>query len=193
MTRFLKLIIEPIYVADPELGSIDIVRKSVKNGSKGSNGSGEYLFNLNAILAPVDKDSLDRATVEGGKLCTSLRFVIGRQQAYQGVEFIWGELVENFGEFSLETSTEELIGIEDYQDALAEINEQGNFGDITSAEQLVDAICAAQRIWEPFVNPQPGNTKLASVVSSRDFKGKVYNNKGALVELVGWKFYECDQ
>lgn len=191
MTRFLKLIIEPIYVADPDIGTIDITRKSARYDVKGSNGSGEYLFNLNAILAPVDKDSLNRSTIEGATLCNSLRFVIGHQQGYQGVEFMWGKLLCEAGECSLETN-QELISMGNYEDALAEINEQGVFGDITSAEQLVDAICAAQRIWEPFINPKPGNTKLASVVSSRDFKGKVYNDKGELIELVGWRFYECD-
>ena len=66
------------------------------------------------------------------------------------------------------------------------------FGDITNIEQATEAVCAANRIFSEALLPKSGNTKLASILSSRDFKGKVYDETGALVELVGWGFEVCD-
>tara|TARA_R100000742_G_C4260232_1_gene78048 strand:+ start:483 stop:1025 length:543 start_codon:yes stop_codon:yes gene_type:complete len=177
-TKFLKLIIEPIY------GPVGDKTVFVKFDTKGSNGSGEYLFNLSAISAPNTTTSIDRAAAE---YCSNLNFIIGDQQAYEGIEFLWAK-----PEAEELDATPELINLGNYQDALDSINGGEDFGDIKTVEQLNEAMCSAQRIWESFINPKEGNTKLGSILSSRDFKGKVYNKDGDLVELVGWRWVECD-
>ncbi len=89
MTRFLKLIIEPIFVENAELGFPVDETRSINFTEFGSKGSGEYLFNLDAIIS--DSTEANQTRGDSG-LCKNVDFMIGHQQAYQGIRLIWGRV-----------------------------------------------------------------------------------------------------
>jgi len=190
MTRFLKLIIEPIFLNDAELGvPVDQTRVSPK-ANYGSKGSGEYLFNLDAIVSNTVTENLE---VGNSNTCSLVKFIIGDQQSYQGIKLLFGRLEAGEGGIVSLQEVPALFNGSAWNDAKATFDEGvGPFGDITNIEQATEAVCAAQRIFSEALVPKEGNTKLASILSSRDFKGKVYDTSGRLVELIGWDFEVCD-
>ena len=191
MTRFLKLIIEPIFLDDAELGvPVDQTRKSPK-ANHGSKGSGEYLFNLDAIVSNSVTENLEAGN---NSTCSLVKFIIGDQQSYQGIKLIFGRLEAGEGGILSLQEVPSLFNGGSWSDAKATFDEEPGtpFGDITNIEQATEAVCAAQRIFSEALVPREGNTKLASILSSRDFKGKVYDVEGKLCELIGWDFEVCD-
>tara|TARA_R100001015_G_C4514195_1_gene85010 strand:+ start:55 stop:630 length:576 start_codon:yes stop_codon:yes gene_type:complete len=190
MTRFLKLIIEPIFLEDGENPGVFVDETRRQNFTdQGSKGSGEYLFNLDAIISDSTTINQDRTDSE---LCTNVDFMIGDQQAYQGIRLIWGRVIPGEGGSELLEQSNSLFGPNNLESAIESFDEGSTYGDLTNLNEALDALCAGNRIFSEALKPKQGNTKLAAVLSSRDFKGKVYDNEGKLCELIGWKFEICD-
>tara|TARA_R100001509_G_scaffold91443_3_gene52724 strand:- start:3294 stop:3872 length:579 start_codon:yes stop_codon:yes gene_type:complete len=191
MTKFLKLIIEPIFLEDAELGAPVDQTRVLNFAPRGSKGSGQYLFNLDAILSNTVTENLEPGN---SVTCSVVKFIIGDQQSYQGIRLIFGRLKAQEGGIVSLQQVPELFNGSSWDDAKATFDEDpsASFGDITNIEQATEAVCAAQRIFSEALVPKEGNTKLASILSSRDFKGKVYGNDGKLVELIGWNFEHCE-
>tara|TARA_Y100001937_G_scaffold125346_1_gene191971 strand:+ start:2715 stop:3311 length:597 start_codon:yes stop_codon:yes gene_type:complete len=193
MNRFLKLKIEPLLCN--KNGEIIDETSNVACIDVGSCGSGEYLFNIDALdffpstnseePNPIDQYALDSRKAPMMVLNAGATSV-QKDDHYNGIVLQFATKSEEEGECFVEIT--ELFGYGDVEDAIQEINTVGNFGSLTTVEQVNDAVFAAHRIWADVLQTTQANTKLAIEVSGNIFKGKVFSSKGDPCHLVGWEF-----
>jgi len=193
MNRFLKLTIEPLFCNTP--GGLVDETANLACVSIGSCGSGEYLFNIDALDFfpatindegnPYDQYAKDSRIPPIMTLNAGATLDQG-QDFYNSIILQFATKIVEEGE--CQVSINELFGYQALEEAIDVINGGSPYGDITTVEQAYDAVFAAHRIWADALQTIQANTKLAIEVSGNIFKGKVYSVDGLEMHLVGWEF-----